>query len=134
MPQLTSTVLVDRHTPTPVNHTFVPVDRIDGGIGVLERKGTSYLGNELLTVSYRATPAGRLKSVAKLAVPVVADETINGITYPRRLRVGYAEVRFDFDQQSLTQERADLVGMTMSLLDPAKIYSLMVVDAEAVRS
>lgn len=134
MPQLVNTVLADRTTPTPVNHTFVPVDRIDGGIGILERKGASYLGNEVLSVSYRATPAGRLKSVAKLAVPIVADETINGIIYPRRLRVGYAEVRFDFDQQSLTQERDDLVGMTMSLLDPAKIFSLMVKNAEAVRS
>lgn len=133
MPVLTNVVLQDRQ-PTPANHTFVPVDRIDGGVGILENKGATYLENKRCTVSYRKTPGERLKLVEKLAIPVVVNETINGVTVPKVARVAYAEIRLDFSVSATEQERKDLVGMTMSSLDATKLFSLMAEKAETARS
>lgn len=132
MPVLVNTVLQDR-AAVPANHTFVPV-QLDGGVGALENKGVTFLGNERLTMAFRRTPGGRLKSTERLAIPIVVNETINGVTVPKLQRVGYAKVEFDFDVSSTEQERKDVVGMTMSSLDVAKLFSELTTKAEAIRS
>lgn len=119
MPQLQSVVLTDRATPTPVDHTFVPRDvRADVGT-VIETTGVP-VGNPRLSVSLRVQPSGQYKPEVKLAVPVVMNETINGVTNPKVVRTAYADVTFKFDPLSSEQERADLVGMLVSALSADK--------------
>lgn len=119
MPQLQNTVLTDRATPTPVDHTFIPRDiRADVGT-VIETSGVP-VGNSRMSVSLRKLPSGKYKAELKLAVPVVVNETINGVTVPKVVRTAYADVTFTFDQLSSEAERNNLVGMLASALGTGK--------------
>lgn len=119
MPQLQSVVLKDRATPTPVDHPFTPRDvRADVGT-VIETTGVP-VGNSRLSVSLRVQPNGQYKAELKLAVPVVVNETINGVTNPKVVRTAYADVTFKFDPLSSEQERTDLVGMLADALGTGK--------------
>ncbi len=118
MPQLQNIVVTDRAT-TPVNHTFVPRSRENGVGTVVESTGVP-TGEPKLTVSMRQS-GNRYRGKMNLTVPVVQNETINGITEPKVLRTAYSTVEFVFDSKSTLQERKDLVGMTMSALDPSKV-------------
>lgn len=119
MPQLQTTVLTDRSTPTPVNHTFVPRD-IVGNVGTVTESSGVPVGNSNLSVSLRKTPSGKFKGVVHLAAPVVQTETINGVGRPTVVRTAYASCEFTFDESSTEQERKDLVGMFASALDSSK--------------
>lgn len=121
MPALQSIVLTDRATPTPVNFTLVPTGAGKGGVGrvaVMDATG-NILSEKALTVSGRRT-AQRLRSSIKLAVPVIINETINGVSVPKVARVGYATVEFSFALDSSEQERNDLVGMLTSAFAVSK--------------
>lgn len=120
MPQLQVTVLKDRTTPTPVDHTFVPRDiRSDVGT-VVETTGVP-VGESRLSVSLRRTsPNGKYKAEVKLAVPVIANSVINGVTVPTVVRTAFADVTFTFDQLSSETERNNIVGMLADALAPAK--------------
>jgi hypothetical protein len=118
MPQLQNLVLTDRAT-TPVDHTFTPLD-IQAGVGaVVETTGVP-IGNNKFTIGLSKTANNRYRAVANLTVPVVVNETINGVTRPTVARTGYAQVTFTFDESSTEQERKDLVGMLASSLDASK--------------
>lgn len=114
MPQLQSVVLTDRQA-TPVAHTFTPKDITSQGVAqVVETNGVP-IGNSRLSISLRQTGvAGRYKAEMKLAVPVVVNETINGVSAPKVVRTGYADVSFTFDPTSTEEERNDVVGMLQS--------------------
>ncbi len=116
MPQLQPVTLTDRATPTPVDHLFTP-EQIVGNVGsVIESAGVP-LGNKRLTVSTkRASQSGKYKSELRLTIPVVQDETVNGVVRPTVTRVAYANVDFTFDPASSEQERNDVVGMLRSAL------------------
>lgn len=118
MPQLQNAVLTDRKA-TPVAHTFVPRDVRDNVGTVIESTGVP-IGNSRLSVSLRQTPQGRYKADLKLAIPVVVNETINGVTTPKVVRTAFADVTFTFDQTSSEAERNDIVGMLYSALRPAE--------------
>ena len=119
MPQLQNTVLTDRATPTPVDHTFIPRDiRADVGT-VIETSGVP-VGDSRMSVSLRKLPSGKYKAELKLAVPVVVNETINGVTVPKVARTAFADVTFTFDQLSSEAERNNLVGMLASALGTGK--------------
>ncbi len=113
MPQLQNLVLKDRKS-TPVDHTFTPSNIESGVATVVETTGVP-VGNSKLSLSLRQTSAngglGRYKAEMKLAVPVVVNETINGVSVPKVARTAYADVTFTFDQTSTEAERNDLVGM-----------------------
>ncbi len=116
MPQLQSAVLTDRATPTPVDHTFTPRDIRDGVGTAIETSGVP-IGNSRLSVSLRqTTPGGRYKAEVKLAVPVVVNETINGVTVPKVARTAFADVTFTFDPTSTSAERNNIVGMLADAL------------------
>jgi len=122
MPQLQSVVLTDRES-TPVDHTFTPSDIVSGVATVTETDGVP-IGNSRLTISLRKPgPNGssRYKSDLKLAIPVVVNETINGVTVPKVARTAYADVTFTFDSTSSEEERDNLVGMLASALEPTKV-------------
>jgi hypothetical protein len=121
MPNLANVVLTDRKA-TPVAHTFTPQGITPAGVAtVIESSGVP-VGNSKLSVSHRVAPAsGKHKTELKLAIPVVVNETINGVTNPRVARTAYADVTFTFEATSTTAERNDLVGMLESALKPANL-------------
>lgn len=132
MPNLQNLVLKDR-AATPVNHTFTPRGiSADGTASVAESTGVP-IGNSTYSISIRTTPDGRYKVTAKLAVPVVQTQTINGVSTPVVVRVARATLTMDYDKSSSTQERKDIVGMLADSLDPAKtLVNSVIVDLEGV--
>lgn len=119
MPQLQNLVLTDR-AATPVAHTFTPRD-IVANVGTVEESTGVKIGDKSFSISNRKTANGRSKVTMKLAVPVVVNETINGVTIPTVSHVAYVDAVFSFDPKSSTQERKDVVGMFQSSLDPSKV-------------
>lgn len=121
MPALQSIVLTDR-AATPVNYTLVPTGGPKGSVGrvaVADATG-NLLSERSLTISGRRT-AQRLRSSLKLAVPIIANEVINGVSVPKVARVAYANIEFSFALDSSEQERNDVVGMLSSALQASKI-------------
>lgn len=119
MPQLQTLVLKDRTTPTAVDHTFTPRD-IKSGVGaVVETTGVP-VGDSRFTISLRQVN-NRYRAQIQLAVPVVQNEVINGITTPKAVRTAYADVTFTFDSTSTEAERNNLVGMLADALAADKV-------------
>lgn len=117
MPQLQNLVLTDRAS-TPVAHTFTPRD-IQGNVATVVETSGVPVGDSRYSLSLTKTQNGRYKAVAKLAVPVVQNQTINGVTSPTVVRTGYVEATFTFESGSTEQERKNLVGMFYSSLSPS---------------
>lgn len=114
MPQLTAVVLKDRANPV-VSHTFSPVEIKDGRVGILEKSSGVPLGNYRLGISRRKT-GSRNRVTLTLQVPVVATETVNGVSNPVLIRTSYATLNLSFDNKSTLQERKDTVAMLESAL------------------
>lgn len=115
MPQLQNLVLKDREA-TPVAHTFIPRDITREGVGTVVESSGVPVGESRTSISLRKTGNGRYKSTLKIAVPVVQNQTINGVVSPIVVRTAYATVEFDFDPTSTTQERNNLEGMVADAL------------------
>lgn len=119
MPQLQTLVLTDR-AATPVDHTFIPEQIVQGVGAVVESSGVP-IGNSRVSVSTVRTQTGRYKSTVKYSFPKVQTETINGVDNPKVVRTAYADLTFTFEASSTEQERKDAVGMVMSSLDASKV-------------
>lgn len=131
MPALTSLVLKDRAT-TPVDHTFTPSELKDGVGTVVESSGQK-IGDSKYSVSSRKTAGGRYAAKVKLEVPVVENQTVNGVTRPVVTRVAYATVDFSFAADSTTVERNNLVGMLADSFAKSKtLVDKTIVDLEGV--
>jgi hypothetical protein len=117
MPQLQNVVLTDRKS-TPVDHTFTPLD-ISGGVGTVVESSGIPVGQNRLTISQRVSN-GRYRPSLRLQLPVVQNQTINGVSTPVVVRTAYVEVNFTFDQTSSVDERNDAVGMIASALQSNK--------------
>jgi len=113
MPQIAPVTLTDRES-TPVAHIFTPQE-IKDGVGILANTVGVPVGNERLGVSMRYT-GSRYKATVTLQVPIVQNEVINGVSYPKVIRTAYAEVNLTFANTSTLQERRNLVGMLQSAL------------------
>jgi hypothetical protein len=110
-------VLTDRAS-TPVDHTFTPDGFLNGQTVATFVKRNSDgvpVGDWRFSVAIRKT-GNRTRPSLRLAVPIVATETVNGVDTPVVVRTAYANVDFNFDNKSSDQERADIVGMTASAL------------------
>lgn len=118
MPALQSLVLKDREA-TPVNHTFNPKD-MAGNVGTVAESTGVKIGDNLYSVSVRKTAAGKYKCQLKMVIPVVVNETINGVTVPAVSRTSYVNAEFTFDPTSTTAERNNVVGMFADSLTPSK--------------
>jgi hypothetical protein len=130
MPAIQDLVLTDR-AGTPVDHTFTP-HGIPNGVAVVVKTDGTPVGDWKFTVGTRKS-AQRRRISLRLSVPVVATETINGVNSPKVVRTAYANVDFNFDVNSTTQERDDLVGMLSSALDSGStLVDKTVVDLEEV--
>lgn len=131
MPALTSLVLTDREN-TPVNHTFVPDDRV-GGVGVLVESTGVKLGDSKFTLSSRKTANGRHRATLKLEIPRVENAVIDGLSVPKVVRTAYATVELSFSDASTTQERKNLVGMLEDSLKSTKtMVNAVIVDLEGI--
>lgn len=117
MPQLQNLVLTDREA-TPVNHTFTPRDIVSNVGAVVESSGVP-VGDNRFTISLRQVN-NRYKATIQLSVPVVQNQTVNGITTPVVVRTAFADLTFTFDAQSTTQERTNFVGMLQSAMGTNK--------------
>lgn len=108
-------VVNDRTTPTPVAHTFTPDGDDTNGVHVYSEKTGVAAGNPRFTVGLRQSN-GKFRPSARLAVPIVQTQTINGVSSPTVVRV--AHVNFDcvFDGLSSPQERADAIGQMVNAL------------------
>lgn len=119
MPQLQPLVLKDRATPTAVDHTFSP-NNISEGVGAVVESTGVPVGNSRYTISLRQSN-GRYRATIQLSVPIVQNETINGVTTPKVVRTAYADVTFTFDRTSTEAERNNLVGMLADSLAANKV-------------
>lgn len=117
MPALANVSLNDRET-TPVAHLFVPRD-VNDKVGLLVRTSGVPVGEERLTITSRKSGA-KFRSKLTLAVPIVVNETINGVISPKVVRTAYASVEFTFDETSSLQERTNVAGMIADSLATSK--------------
>lgn len=117
MPAITSLVLTDRES-TPVDRTFVPINKDQNGVWTLEQSGASSpISAPVLTISAGRIRADKYRARIVLRHPTVQDETINGVTVPKVGRTGFGEVSFTFSSSSTEQERKNVIGMLRSALD-----------------
>lgn len=132
MPQLQNLVITDRTPVTPVNLTFVPRDVNRDGIGTVVNNAGTPIGEKLVTVSMKETN-NKFRGELRLTLPVVATETINGISAPRVVRTAYVSATFSFEKTSTKQERDDAVGLLASALGVSKtLVNDAIVNLEAV--
>lgn len=103
-------VLKDRTTPTPADHTFSPDGDDANGVHVWSEKVGVAAGNPRFTATMRKAK-DKYRHTIRLAVPVVATQTINGVSSPVVLRTGYLALSVVFSELSTAQERADAVGL-----------------------
>lgn len=131
MPALTTLVLTDRAS-TPVNHTFVPAD-VTAGVGLVVESNGTKVGDVKYSISSRRTAAGRYAAKAKLEVPIVETQTVNGIAKAVVTRVAYVTADFSFSADSTRAERNNLVGMFADSLGTGKtLVDKTIVDLEGV--
>lgn len=116
MPQLQPLLLTDR-AATPVQHSFLPRDIVNGVATVEESTGVP-IANNRFSISSRKTRDGRYKITLKGVFPVVQTQSINGISTPAVVRTSYVDMTFSFEGTSTFDERNNVVGMMRSALDP----------------
>lgn len=119
MPQLQTLVLTDRTPTTPANITFVPQNIADG-VGVVVNSAGTPIGEKRCTVSMKKR-GNRYHGEVRLTLPVVATETINGVSKPVVVRTAYVTLTATFDEKSTEQERTDAIGMMSSGLATGKV-------------
>lgn len=118
MPTLANITIVDRAT-VPVSHVFKPVD-LQKGIGYLEedRADGSAVGKNLLQMSSTIQPSKRMKCVAKVSVPKVVVETINGVSVNKIVDVSFLTVIAEYGSQTTPADRDAILGMGGSICLP----------------
>lgn len=131
MPQISSIVVADRATPTPVNHTFGFADKVPGK--ALFREAASVgIGDKVITVSWRQSADKRYARVM-LTVPVLVTETVNGVAMPKVRNVDLIDCTFRFSRIGSAQERKDLIGMFANALASTQTGLMgVLVDGEGV--
>jgi hypothetical protein len=116
MPNFTTLTLPDRQDPV-VNHDFEAFGRDQNGVATFQNGDGRFIGDKTLTVSAKRNAATASKVRMVLKVPVVQDQTENGITQPVVLRTSYLTVEASFGAGSTPEERADLMGFATALVD-----------------
>jgi hypothetical protein len=120
MPQLQNLVLTDRTPVTPVNLTFVPRDVDTTGVGTVVNNAGTPIGEKRCTVSMKKRN-NRYQGEVRLTLPVVATETINGVSAPKVVRTAYVNLSVTWDEKSTQQERTDAIGLLSSGLATGKV-------------
>lgn len=110
------------------SHTFNP-KLIDGnGVAAYHESSGVPVADRRITIARNTTPQGREKVTMKLVLPVVQDQTVNGINSPSIVRTAFVDVSFSFERTSTTVERTKARNFLISLLaDP--VVGPQVIDA-----
>jgi len=114
----TNLVINDR-AATPVAHTYSPDGDDANGVHLYSEKTSVPAGNPTYTISLKKS-GGKYRPSARLRIPVVQTQTINGVASPVVVRTAYIEVSAVSDELSSTQERADCVGLLVNSLAAAQ--------------
>jgi len=126
MPAMIPVVIEDR-AATPLAHTFAPRSIKNDVAEFVNTTGVP-LGNERLTLSIKKA-GSYYKGEARLLLPVLATETINGVARPSVLRTAVCTFSCSFHETSSRQERDDAIGMMYKLLvDGGEMTDGMFVD------
>lgn len=120
MPVLQSLVLTDRQA-TPVNRTLLPSGKPGDGIGQVSVPDvTGAITSEIRFSAGTRRSGSRVRSTLKLRVPVMVNQTINGITSPVVARESFVDCVFNFSVDATEAEKNDVVGMFYSSLATGK--------------
>lgn len=130
MPQLT-VVTLTKGDGTPID--FKPKN-ITAGVARLNAPTGVPIADPTLTMSTSQTAGGRTKVAFKLAVPVVQDNTVSGVSRPAVVRTAYADLVFSFDGSSTAGERRNIMSLVSYLTarDIQPLISGVVIDNEGV--
>lgn len=129
MPQLTQISLNRESDSTTV--VFNPTD-VSSGVGRLSTSDGVPVGDARIGISNRYTN-DRYRLKLTLAVPVVQTETVNGISRPKVVRTAFADVEFNFSNESNEAERLDVVEYVSGMLaDTQSMIRAVLVDLENV--
>lgn len=113
MPAMTNIALTDREG-TPVTHTFKPRSLKNDVAELVVDSGVP-IGNERLTLSLRKS-GSYYKGEARLILPELATETINGVDRSTVVRTNSVRIEVQFAESSTRQERDNAIGLAYSLL------------------
>lgn len=106
------------------NLIFKPAGIDSTGVASLVNGNGVIIANKKHSISSRTT-TDRRKGTLKLDIPVVVDETVNGISQPKQVRKAYVRVDFDFSVMSTTAERVAARNLTVSALKSALAESVI---------
>lgn len=115
-----SNLVINDRAATPVAHTFTPDGNDVNGVAIWSEKGSVPAGNPRYTARIYQDKGGKFRASAKLTIPIVQTQTINGVSTPTVVRTSYLEFNATFDSLSSTQERADAVGLMANSLATAQ--------------
>lgn len=90
------------------------------------------LARPRLTVKSGTNGTGRNKVELKLAVPVVQDAVVGGVTRPTIVRTGYADITFTTDAASTLEERSTLRTIVANLLGTANAVKQTIDDVDGL--
>jgi hypothetical protein len=130
LPQLASLTVQDGQA-TPANHTFNPFD-IRNNVATLTESTGVPIGDRRLTLSVTKTASGRYKATFKLAIPIVQDNLVNGVTKPAVVRTSYIDVVATFDSSSSLQERKDAISMMRTAFTSKPLVDGVFLNLEGV--
>lgn len=103
---------------------FKPSGIDNNGVATLVNGEGVILADKKHSISAR-TSTQRRKATLKLDLPVVSDETINGISQPKQVRKAYVRADFDFSVMSNTSERLMARKLLIAALDSELAISVI---------
>lgn len=104
---------------------FKPAGIDSNNVATLVNSDGVIVKDKSLTVSARLS-AQRRKTTTKVVLPVVQDETINGIVSPKGVRTSYVRIDTDFSVYATTAERLQAINLATAAVKDALIKAVIV--------
>lgn len=104
---------------------FKPAGIDSNNVATLVNSDGVIVKDKSLTVSARLS-AQRRKTTTKVVLPVVQDETINGIVSPKGVRTSYVRIDTDFSVYATTAERDQAINLATAAVKNALIKAVIV--------
>lgn len=104
---------------------FKPAGIDSNNVATLVNSDGVIVKDKSLTVSARLS-AQRRKTTTKVVLPVVQDETINGIVSPKGVRTSYVRIDTDFSVYATTAERVQAINLATAAVKNALIKAVIV--------
>lgn len=132
MPAMTSVVLTDRATPTPVAHTYVPVNVSSAGVAEFRESSGVLLGANTISISHKSAGSKQQGDV-RYVFNKMGTETLNGVARPVLLDTATVFLKTSFTDKSDQAFRDYVLAVVQRSLDTTGsiIYDVLV-DQEPV--